>query len=151
MQLLFQSLSDYTGFEKLSLYYKATIDYHLIRCFLRRGIIRPVTQYAKEFIFNMDIERREHTIGALRNVCADAINTLCWITSLDIKTVNRIEWWVGRTICAEGKPDCLLKSNNASWLKANFSKCPYYDHCYAIKYNNDFLDINEPTYKGNSY
>lgn len=151
MQLLFQSLSDYCGFEKLSQYYMPTIDYHLIRSFLRRGIIRPVNQYAKDFIFNIDIERREGTIGALRNICSNAINSLCLITSLDLKTVNRIEWWVGRTICTEDKPDCLLKRNTASWLKDNFNKCPYYDHCYAINYNKDYLSINEPTYKGNSY
>lgn len=151
MQLLFQSLSDYPEFEKLNQYYMPTVDYHLIRCFLRRGIIHPVNQYAKDFIFNGDIERTESTIGALRNVCSDAINNLSVITSLNLKEVNRIEWWIGRTICTEGEPDCFLKSGAALWLKDNFNKCPYYDHCYAINYNKDYLIINEPTYKGNSY
>lgn len=151
LQLLMQSLSDYPKFKKLAEYYNPTIDYHLIRCFLRRGIIRPINKYGRDFIFDNEIERKEGTIGALRNVCSNAIKNLCIITSLNLKEINRIEWWIGRTVCTENKPDCLLKTKESSWLKNDFKRCPYYYNCYAINYNKDYLEINEPKYKGNSY
>lgn len=151
IQLLLQCLSDYIGFETLNEYYRPTIDYHLLRVFLRRGIVFPTNQYAREFIFKEEIERKEVTIGALRNVCAVALQKLSTLTYVGLKEINRIEWWIGRTICKEGKPDCCLKSSEGKWLKDNFNKCPYFNHCIAGKYNRQYLMINEPTYKGNSY
>lgn len=151
IQLLFQNLSDYPIFKELNMYYAPTIDYHLIRCFLRRGIIHPTNQYAKNFIINQDIERKESTMAGLRRVCSESIEKLCSITEIDLKTLNRIEWWIGRTICVENKPDCCLKNKDAEWLKSHFDRCPFYEHCYAAKYNKDYLYINEPTYTGKSY
>ena len=151
LQLLMQSLSDYPKFYNLERYYNTTVDYHLIRLFLRRGIIRPTNKYGENFIFNDKVERTEATVGALRNVCSKAIKNLCIITSLNLKKINRIEWWIGRTVCTENKPDCLLKRKESSWLKNDFKKCPYYYNCYANNYNKDYLEIKEPKYKGNSY
>ncbi len=151
LQLLLQSLSDYPQFSILSHYYKPTIDYHLIRLFLRRGIVKPITQAAMEYVFNQESIRRESTVASLRQVCSESLETLCWITSLDVRTVNRIEWWIGRTTCINGVPDCYLEKSESSWLKKCFDKCPYYNYCYARQVNNKFLDISEPRYHGNSY
>lgn len=41
LQLLFQKLSNYTLLAQLAPFCKPTVDYHLIRCFLRRGLISP--------------------------------------------------------------------------------------------------------------
>ncbi len=150
-QLLLQSLSDYFNFSFLSKYYKPTIDYHLIRLFLRRGIVKPTTAITREFILNPDVFRQEKTMASLRQVCAESLETICWITSLDIRAVNRIEWWVGRTICINGEPDCYLTKDEATWLKPCFNKCPYFDLCYAQQIDNKYLEISEPTYKGKSY
>ena len=150
-QLLIQSMSDYRGFEMLSIYYKPAIDYHLIRLFLRRGIVRPRNRYAYQYIFNQDIIRKEKTIAALRKVCSKSLEDICWLTSLNLKIVNRIEWWVGRSVCINGTPDCYLKREDSKWLVGEFDKCPYYDTCYARKYDNRLLNIDEPKYYGNSY
>lgn len=149
-QLLFQTMSDYEGFEELAKYYKPTIDYHLIRLFIRRGIVRPNNQYAYKYVFDQNIIRKENTIATLRSVCAKSLEELCWITSLNLKEVNRIEWWIGRSVCTNDMPDCSLKRKDSYWLRKKFTKCPYYYTCYAQK-NNNILYINEPKYTGNSY
>lgn len=150
-QLLIQTLSDYSYFKDLSDYYKPAIDYHLIRLFLRRGVVRPKNKYAYQYVFEQDIVRRENTIAALRKVCSESLEDICWITSLNLKAINRIEWWIGRTVCINDSPDCELQKEDSKWLKKSFVKCPYYDTCYARKYNKNFLSINEPKYTGNSY
>lgn len=151
MQLLFQTLSDYDDFKSLSQYYKPTIDYHLIRLYLRRGVVKPINQFAMEYIFNNEAARKENTVATLRKVCSDSLSMLSWITSFDLKSVNRIEWWIGRTICINGMPDCYLKSEKSTWLKSKFDKCPFYEKCYARQYDEKFLEISEPLYKGESY
>lgn len=150
-QLLLQSLSDYCQFNFLLDYHKPTIDYHLIRLFLRRGIVKPNTSEAKEFVFNSNVCRQEKTMASLRQVCAESLETISWLTSLDIKTVNRIEWWIGRSVCTNGIPDCYLLCNETKWLKPHFDKCPYFEFCYARQIDGKYLEISEPTYKGNSY
>ncbi len=151
LQLLFQSLSDYHEFAYLSNVCKPTIDYHLIRLYLRRGVVRITNQYAEEYVFNKNALRKENTIATLRKVCADSLETISWISSIDLKTINRIEWWVGRTVCVNGEPDCNLQTDKSKWLQKKFEKCPYYEICYARKVDNKFLGINEPIYKGTSY
>lgn len=150
-QLLIQTLSDYSCFEYLSNYYKPTIDYHLIRLFLRRGIVRPHNKFAYQYILNQDTIRKENTIATLRSVCSKSLEELSWITSLNLKEVNRIEWWVGRSICTNDCPDCELEREDAKWLKKQFNKCPYYNTCYARNHDKNLLNINEPKYTGNSY
>jgi|GEM_PF-1653772 len=151
LQLLFQKLSNYQGFESLGNICKPTIDYHVIRCFLRRGLVHPVTKYAKEYIFNVSAERKENTIGALRSLCSEVILNLSWLTTLNVNIINRIEWWLGRSVCIEDDPDCLLNHNDAAWLKEHFDKCPFYRYCYAINDDKSYLALNEPTYKGTSF
>lgn len=151
LQLLFQKLSSYQGFEGFGDICKPTIDYHVIRCFLRRGLVHPVTKYAKEYIFNVSAERKENTIGALRSLCSEVILNLCWLTKLSVGTINRIEWWLGRSVCIEDNPDCLLQRGDTAWLREHFDKCPFYKYCYAVNDNNSYLSLNEPTYKGTSF
>lgn len=151
LQLLLQKLSNVKLLKGLGTYYKPAIDYHLIRCYLRRGLILPKTQYAENFITNPSIQRKENTVGAMRQLCCELMEQICMFTSLDISSVNLIEWHIGRSICTQGKPDCFLKSKNASWLKVKFSKCPFYDSCAACQYKKNYLTIQEPTYGGTSY
>lgn len=150
LQLLFQNLTDYQEFSDMKSWLKPTIDYHLIRCFLRRGLIRPISQQGMDYIFK-DSVVYESTAASIREKCSEAIDILCWITGLDIKIINRIEWWIGRSICLEGNPDCFLEHRESQWAKASFEKCPFYHSCYAIKYNNKYLTIEAPNYRGNSY
>ncbi len=151
MQLLFQSLSDYDEFAYLNKIYKPTIDYHLIRLYLRRGVVKPTNQYALDFIFNQNTLRKENTVATLRKVCSESLEMLSWISSFDLKSINRIEWWIGRTICVNGVPDCYLQTEQAKWLKSTFIKCPFYDYCFARQSNEKFLEISEPAYNGSSY
>jgi hypothetical protein len=150
-QLLLQNLSDYEELSILSTYCKPAIDYHIIREFLRRGLVRPTNQKAYDFILKPDVQRKELTVAALRKVCSDVFYTLQWITSCDITTINTIEWWIGRSVCLKECPDCELKEDSSQWLKFNFEKCPFYESCHAIQADSRFLNIVEPNYQGNSY
>ena len=150
VRLLIQTLADYTEFENLQSFFEPTIDYHLIRLFMRRGVVQSVNQVGRDFLI-LDKIRREQTMTALRKVCADALLELCWITSMSVKDVNRIEWWIGRSICVKGQPDCFLKGNDSKWLRKEFEKCPYADTCQARNSHTEFLMLNEPDYNGTSY
>lgn len=151
LQLLLQNLSEYEELSVLSDYCKPAIDYHIIREFLRRGLVIPINQQANEFIFNPEIERKERTVAGLRKVCSEFFNTLQWVTSCNITTLNTIEWWIGRSVCLKEMPDCELEGSASQWLKPFFNKCPFYESCYAIKINKKFLKVVEPNYQGSSY
>ena len=150
-QLLFQNLSEYSSLTVLSNYCKPAIDYHIIREFLRRGVVIPTNQQAIDFIFNPEIERKEKTTASLRKVCSEFFYTLQWITSYSITTLNTIEWWIGRSVCLRELPDCELKNESSKWLKAQFNKCPFYESCHAVQVDKKYLAVVEPNYKGNSF
>ena len=150
-RLLIQSVSDYQEMKVLSNYFEPTIDYHVTRLYIRRGVIHPIRKDAVEFLLNEDIVHRESTVGAIRMVCSESMKDISWLTLIDIKTVSRIEWWVARTVCVNGKPDCYLKSKDAEWVRNGFDKCPFYNICEARNGLNIFLNIDEPKYGGNSY
>lgn len=150
LQLLFLKISNYQGFKFMDDYYKPTIDYHLIRSFLRRGYLLAKTKYAIDFI-STDSNRQEHTVAAVRKHCASIIDKLCELTSLGISSINDIEWWIGRSVCIESNPECELNSSETEWLKPHFSKCPFYEYCLAIQTEEKFLLLAGPNYKGTSY
>lgn len=151
LQLLLQKLSNYIQLTRLSDFCRPAIDYHLIRCFVRRGLISPKNKLAKEFIFAVNIERKERTTSALRQLCAILMERISVYTDLNINVVNQIEWHIGRSVCIENFPDCHLAGPNAEWVRAKFDVCPFYENCCAVKYNHNLLYIDEPTYKGTSY
>lgn len=152
LQLLLQKLSSYENMQELASYCKPAIDYHLIRCYLRRGLIYPKRKYAEEFIYAVSVQRKETTVGALRQLCSDLLEQIAWYTELDICVVNSIEWNIGRTVCTQNHPDCYLETNDAAWLKTRFTHCPFFESCLARQNEEkDLLYINEPEYKGTSY
>lgn len=150
-RLLLQKLSNYPQLNGLANYCEPAVDYHLLRCFLRRGLIYPKTKFASDFILAPETERKESTVGALRQLSADLIRGICEYTTLDVNAVNVIEWNVGRSICVQENPDCMLNSDDAAWARKDFQKCPFFDTCTAAKHKNEYLKLVEPTYKGTSY
>lgn len=153
LQLLLQKLSSYDGLQELSFHCRPAIDYHLIRCYLRRGLLFPTTKYAKEFMAAPSSGRKEGTVGSLRHLCCNLLEQIAWYTELDICTVNLIEWHVGRSVCIQGKPDCHLENADAAWLKEKYRRCPFYGSCQAAR-NEDggmLLHANGPEYRGASY
>lgn len=151
MQLLLQKLSLYKVFEGVATYCQPAIDYHLIRTYLRRGLLFAKTEYAKGYIMNQSAERKDSTVAAVRHLCAELMLNICIYTDLDVNTVNQIEWHIGRSICLQEKPDCNLKEKDSQWLRPYFSSCPFSDTCAAKCGNSDLLDMKEPAYKGSSY
>lgn len=152
LQLLLQKLSVYKSLRGLSLYCKPAIDYHLVRCYLRRRLIYPKTKYAEEFIMATEIQRKENTVGALRQLCSTLIEQIAWYTGLDVCVVNSIEWNIGRSVCTKNHPDCLLENDETAWLKVKYTQCPFLESCRARQNQNEtFLYINEPEYLGTSY
>lgn len=150
VRLLIQKLSALYGLEGLAQYYQPAIDYHLVRVYLRRGLVIAKTQYANNLLEDLDTERKESTMGAIRQLCAHTLSEICGYTGLDVSTVNQIEWCIGRSVCVSEEPDCFLYSQESQWLKERFRVCPFFNTC-AARTNKRFLNFEEPTYKGYSY
>ena len=151
LQLLLQKISVYPQFSGLKRHYKPAIDYHLIRTYIRRGLLVARTQHAIDYLLNEEIKRKDNTVAAIRQLCSEIMINTCRFTEMDISTVNQIEWQIGRSVCIKGTPDCCLEQKDSKWLKQAFSKCPFYETCAARRNNNKFLTVNEPTYEGTSY
>ena len=151
MQLLLQKLSLYNNYKELVNYSKPAVDYHLIRSFLRRGLIFAKKEYAKVYLKNQSTERKETTVAAVRHLCSKVMQEICMYTDMDVTTINQIEWHIGRSICLQDGPDCNLEKNESQWLRPYFSECPFCKTCVAKCSNSDLLKLNEPIYKGKSY
>lgn len=151
LQLLIQKVSFINGYEALSSYYHPAIDYHLIRSYLRRGLIICKTKKAWDYINNVEANRTERTVAAIRMHCSNMIRSISQYTHLDISTINLIEWHIGRSVCMQEKADCKLENKSSNWLKPKFDVCPFYYTCTARCYNQSYLNITEPNYNGTSY
>lgn len=151
LQLLLQKLSSFDKLNGLSIYYRPTIDYHLIRSYLRRGLIYGKTKFAREYVKNNSATRTEKTVAAVRMHCSDMIEAISIYTNLDINIVNLIEWHIGRSVCTQEKADCKLEAKSSYWLKTKFEVCPFYNTCLARCFNQNFLNVKEPKYNGSSY
>ena len=151
LQLLIQKLSAIESLEELSLYYRPAIDYHLIRNYLRRGLIYSKTKHAREYIENNLAERTEKTVAAIRMHCSNMMYEISAYTGLNISIINLIEWNIGRSVCTQDKADCRLEAKSSQWLKPVFNVCPFYNTCMARCCNQDYLIIQEPNYNGSSY
>lgn len=151
MQLLLQKLSSYEVFNGLSAYCQPAIDYHLIRAYLRRGLLFTKTEYAKGYIMNQSTKRKDSTVAAVRHLCAELMLNICLYTELDVNTINQIEWHIGRSVCIQENPDCNLEESESQWLRPHFSSCPFSSTCAAKCGNSKLMEMKEPTYKGSSY
>lgn len=151
LQLLLQKLSNYPPLSELAAFCRPAVDYHLVRCFLRRGLLSPKTRLSVEFVMSTETKRRESTVGALRQLCGILIQEISDYTGLSINSVNQIEWYIGRSICKEGEPDCYLKGADSGWARGKYEKCPFSGTCCALNFNHELLHIEEPTYLGTSY
>lgn len=152
LNLLLQKLDMIPPLKGLATYAKPTIDYHLIRLYLRRGLLIVRTKHALQYVKNQEAERRESTVAAVRELCSTLLCQISAYTKLDISTVNNIEWNVARSVCHRDRPDCELDGEEGQWLKKGFCKCPFYETCSARVYEiEELLKIKEPTYKGTSF
>ena len=151
LQLLFQKLSQFPQLAGLANYYHPAIDYHLIRNYLRRGLLYTNSKRGIEYIKNSDVRRKESTTAALRKLCSEVLLNICEYTGLDVPSINQVEWHIGRSVCVQDKPDCNLIEHDSQWLKPVFKTCPFYNTCAARCYNRDYLQLNEPKYTGTSY
>ena len=151
LQLLLQKLSSYKEFKGLTAYCQPAIDYHLIRSYLRRGLLFAKTEYAKGYIMNQSADRKDSTVAAVRHLCAELMLDICLYTDLDVNTINQIEWHIGRSICIQEKPDCNLEKSESQWLRPYFANCPFSSTCAAKCGNSKLMEMKEPAYKGSSY
>lgn len=150
LQLLLQKLSDFPLLDGLLAYCRPAVDYHLIRNYLRRGLIYSKTKHAKTYIEDNLSERKERTVAAIRMLCSNLLEEISIYTDLNINSINLIEWHIGRSVCTK-KADCRLELSESNWLKPIFNECPFYNTCMARLYNHDYLKIQEPNYNGTSY
>lgn len=152
MNLLFQKLNHIPSLQGIGHYAKPAIDYHLLRLYLRRGLLYARTKYAYDYITSPEVCRKERTVAALRELCSKLLGQISLYTGLSITEVNLVEWHVARSVCDREKPDCELQGKEAQWLKPYFKKCPFCRTCTARNHsNNNLLTVKEPLYKGTSY
>lgn len=152
LNLLFQKLDSVSQLHGIGDYSKPAIDYHLLRLYLRRGLLYARTKYANEYITNPDVYRKEGTVAGVRELTANLMNQISLYTGLSILSVNLIDWHVGRSVCDRENPDCKLCGEEAQWLKPVFNRCPFYKTCATANQTSDKLRfIKEPSYKGTSY
>ena len=150
--LLLQKLNAIKPLNGIANYAKPTIDYHLLRLYLRRGLVYARTKYALHYIRDNDAERKECTVAAIRELCSELLCQIAAFTSLDISSINLVEWHVARSVCHREKPDCDLKGNMSLWLSKGFDKCPFSHTCVAYLFNiEQLLNMKEPYYKGTSF
>lgn len=126
------------------------IDYHIMRLYLRRGDVYPVSKVGKEFI-DIKTFRRSNTVTALRSVVSEALRYACAMAHLPINTVNTIEWWIGRSVCLRGKPDCELTGNGSDWLRSIAQQCPFCKTCTGYNCDKKLLLVDEPLHNGRLY
>lgn len=152
MNLLLQKLELIPSLHGIGRYAKPAIDYHLLRLYLRRGLLYARTKYAYEYITSPEVSRKERTVAALRELCSKLLSQISLYTGLSITEVNLVEWHVARSVCDRDKPDCALQGKEAQWLKPQFSQCPFCQTCTAWNHStNSLLTVKEPLYKGTSY
>ena len=152
LNLLLQKLDMYSLCHGIGSYAKPAIDYHLIRLYLRRGLLYARTKYALDYLNNPEVERKENTVAAVREHCSLLLKQISAYTGCSIASVNLIEWHVARSVCTREQPDFQLLSERAKWLKPQFCKCPFYETCSAKQNTSEtLLNLIEPNYKGTSY
>lgn len=150
LYLLISKISNYSDFHFLGDKCKPTIDYHIIRSFIRRGFIFPKNKLSMMYIHSNSI-KKESTVAAVRKHCSNMVYQICAVSQLNINEINLIEWWIGRSVCKEHSPDCLLLNNDSKWLKPLFNKCPFYDYCEYISDSKSSFDDVDIKYLGTSY
>jgi uncharacterized protein (DUF362 family) len=119
------------------------IDYHIMRLYLRRGEVSPVSQVGSQYIAGGK-SRTARTVAAVRGTVADALRIIAEQSNLSIPLVNTIEWWIGRSVCIRQSPDCELAGEASHWLRPAFKRCPFSDSCVALNINNELLRVTEP-------
>jgi len=126
------------------------IDYHIMRLYLRRGDIFPVSKVGREFLYDKK-SRQASTVTAFRSVVSEALRYACSVSRLPVHIVNTVEWWVGRSVCLRDVPDCELNGNSSAWLHPITQKCPFSRTCFGYNCNRTLLSIGEPIYAGRLY
>jgi len=125
------------------------IDYHIMRLYVRRGDVSARTRTAEEFLFG-STPRKATTVTALRVVVAEALRGVSVLTRIPLQEANKIEWWIGRSVCTK-RPDCEMNGSGGSWLRPHFPACPFKNVCYAFNSDPRLLAVREPQHEGRYY
>lgn len=150
MQVFLHSVSCYEKYRHLDVLCEPAIDYHVIRLYLRRGDVFPISKIGLAFL-NAQVMRRASTVTALRRVVSDAMKWSAQLSGLPVRIVNGIEWWIGRSVCLRDAPDCMLTGNLGSWLQPSHQSCPFKRICFAFNHDHSLLELREPSYSGSFY
>lgn len=126
------------------------IDYHILRLYMRLGVLWPRTKAGQQYIAS-SLTRRAVTTNALRYLAAQGMTLISDLSKIPIVDVNAVEWWIGRSVCTKDIPDCNLSAPPSAWLRDSFDVCPYYDVCYARTVDPRLLRTTEPKERSRYY
>lgn len=126
------------------------VDHHIMRLFLRRGDVHPTSALGIAYLESGG-SHRASTVTALRSVVSKALSYACRLSGFCVPYVNRAEWWIGRSVCHQERPDCELHEEPSAWLRRSMTKCPFIDACFAYNCDPRRLATDEPRHVGGLY
>jgi len=129
------------------------IDYHVMRVYLRTGRVVPRFREVAA-ILSEGRRPRPRLVKVLREAVAEAMRTTSFYAGLSVPEVNYIEWQIGRSVCATGKPLCLDSRRKITIdpdIRAlGTSRCPYSVFCAAFR-EDKWRQLQEPKFISRFY
>lgn len=133
---------------------KPAIDYHIMRLYLRTGRVVAADTGVYRFLRGAP-NPRTSLVKNLRKTVSEAEELVAYYSGLNVADVNYIEWQIGRSICLNAKPLCVI-DNSVINIAADVGVlcsggCPYVSTCSAKNRDAEFLDFEEPNYVSSDY
>jgi hypothetical protein len=130
------------------------IDYHIMRLYLRSGRVIPNDKAIFRFLEGAP-NPRGALVKQLRQTVAAAEQLTAFYAGLNVADVNYIEWQIGRSICLNEKPLCLLPDTNIEIAEDIAplcdQQCPYKKQCLSFNNQRQFILFEEPKYISKDY
>ena len=133
---------------------RPAVEYHLLRLYLRTGRVFPTHPSVVEALTGEPRPARRRLVMLLRETVDQAMRDTAHYASLDVATLNYLEWQLARTICVselgpEWHPHCLAAP--AQELPHDVARivsgpCPYNQACRTLG-DRGYEWFNEPQFE----
>jgi hypothetical protein len=113
---------------------RPAIEYHILRLYVRSGRVYPTDESVREQLLNPGTESRTRLVKLMRRTVEEAMNLTAFYATLDVATLNYIEWQIGRGICTPEFPRCThLQLDNLpdEIIELSPCRCAFSDFCRA--------------------
>jgi hypothetical protein len=129
------------------------IDYHIMRLYLRTGRVAPIHSEVAEVLKGRP-RPRPRLVKLLRQAVGEALALTAFYANLTISATNYVEWQIGRSICTNDAPNCVMRRKNLDIdpdvALLFHSSCPYIEFCVANK-DQEWRALREPDFAKSFY